>query len=156
MKRLLSTLSVTATLLVAPVVHASHDYPQQIRDKYKLGYCPDCTLCHATPECGNGAVTTDFGLSLMGYGAKGRDPVSLDKALDADRAERWDSDGDGVPDIDELVLGTDPSGPSLGRVAGAKYGCSVAGRSSSEGGSLVFAIFSCVALLRRARRAPHE
>ena len=152
MKRLLSILSMTAALVVAPTVHASHDYPTQIRDKYKLGYCPDCTLCHATPECGNGTVVTDFGLSLVGFGSKGRDPASLDRALDADRAQRWDSDGDGVPDIDELAVGTDPSGPALGRVAGAKYGCSIAGQSRCFDASLAFAILSCAALLCRARR----
>jgi len=153
MKRLLSTATVMATMLLAMASRASHDYPTQIRDKYTLGYCPDCTLCHATNQCGSGTVVTDFGLSLVGFGAKGRDPVSLDQALDTDRAREWDSDGDGVPDVDELVEGTDPSGPSLGRVTAAKYGCAIAPHGAGPRGA-VFMLASCLLLhlRRRSRR----
>ena len=153
MHRILSTLSMIAALLVAPALRASHDYPQQIRDKYKLGYCPDCTLCHATPQCGNGTVVTDFGLSLVGFGSKGRDPISLDAALDADRAKQWDSDGDGVPDIEELIEGTDPSGPALGHFAAAKHGCALAKGGERGDAWLVFAILSSVVLAGRRRHA---
>jgi hypothetical protein len=155
MKRLLSTAVAMTTLLFAAASWASHDYPTQIRDRLKLGYCPDCTLCHATPECGDGTVVTDFGLSLMGFGSKGSDPASLDRALDVDRARQWDSDGDGVPDIDELARGTDPSGPSLGRFAGAKYGCTVS--SQGRGTSAAFFVIAiALGFLQAMRRRPHR
>jgi hypothetical protein len=135
--------------------HASHDYPRQIHDKYSLGYTPDCTMCHATNTCGSGTVVTDFGLALIAFGAKGSDPVSLDTALDVDDERAWDSDGDGIPDIEEVVQGTDPSGPALGRVAGPKHGCSMTGAAApfdAPAGWAIACIFA-FALTRRRKVA---
>jgi len=55
----------------------------------------------------------------------GSDPASLQRALRRNAARAWDSDGDGVPDIEELVYGTDPSSAALSSGPPLMHGCSV-------------------------------
>jgi hypothetical protein len=152
MKRISILGTFFACALAAGAARASHDYPRQIHDKFALGYTPECTMCHATNACGSGTVVTDFGLSIVAFGARGSDPVSLDRALDADRSRGWDSDGDGVADVDEIVQGTDPSGPALGRVAGPKHGCSVTGKRTPFDMASAAAIAGVLASMLARRR----
>ncbi len=154
MKRRFIGAIVLFSLLTAAGAHASHDYPRQIHDKYSLGYTPECTMCHATNECGTGTVVTDFGLALIAFGAKGKDAASLDDALDADSIRHWDSDGDGMADIDEVAHGTDPSGPALGRVAGPKHGCALSRGAAPRGAFVAMALVGLISsLLARRRRS---
>lgn len=151
------TLALASALgLVAGVCAASDNYPFEIQKKLGIDQ-PDCTLCHRDDKGGTGTVVTLFGVSLEGFGAVGKNPSSLDNALDEDAASNCDSDGDGVPDIAELMAGTDPSdGP--GGVCGApapKHGCdaSIAGRApggrwAAHAVLLVAGLF----VFRRARR----
>ena len=52
---------------------------------------------------------------MMSRGLVAQNLASLDTALDALAAEHTDSDGDGVPDIDELRTGSDPTWPAEAR-----------------------------------------
>jgi hypothetical protein len=92
----------------AGAAHATQNFPPAIRRELGLSYTPDCSLCHVGAQR-VGTVRTPFGTSMRARGLVFYDESSLRTALSALRAERTDSDGDGVGDIDELVAGTDPN-----------------------------------------------
>jgi len=131
--------------------HASSIYPPEIRNHLSLSYTPDCSLCHANGQTGFGTVTTPFGTSMRSRGLVAQNIASLDTALDALAAERKDSDGDGVPDIDELKAGTNPNVAGGGDVPPPSYGCfDVSGQTGSPLALLPVALGL---LLLRVRRA---
>ena len=111
------------TVLAGGLAHASSIYPPEVRAHLSLSYTPACTLCHNVPTGGYGTVTTPFGKSMMSRGLVAQNIGALDTALDALTAEKTDSDGDGVPDIDELKAGTDPNVAGGGAVPPPTYGC---------------------------------
>ena len=141
---------VVATLLAGGLAHASSNYPAEIRAHLGLSYTPDCTLCHNVPSGGYGTVTTPFGTSMRARGLVAQNVQSLDTALDALAAEKTDSDGDGVPDIDELKAGTNPNS-SGGAVPPPTYGCfDVSGQPGSPLALLPVALALVLLRLRRA------
>jgi hypothetical protein len=111
------------TLLAAGLARASSIYPGEIKSYLGLSYTPDCSLCHANGQTGYGTVTTPFGTSMRARGLTAQNVASLHTALDALAAEKTDSDGDGVPDIDELKAGTNPNSAGGGVVPPPTYGC---------------------------------
>ncbi len=123
-----ATTAVAAALSLFPPgrgAEASPTYPELVRDTLALGATPTCLLCHDSLQGGAGTVVTPFGRSMQGFGLVREDPGSLAQALATMRARHEDSDGDGIPDLDELALGGDPNdGP--GRGAGdepLQHGC---------------------------------
>ena len=119
MRRLVLAIAV----VVGGLAHGSSIYPPEVRAHLSLSYTPACTLCHETESGGFGTVTTPFGRSMMARGLVAQNLGSLDTALDALAAEHTDSDGDGVPDIDELKAGSDPNVAGGGSVTPPSYGC---------------------------------
>jgi uncharacterized protein (TIGR03382 family) len=159
--------------LLAPASsRATPNFPGAIQRELQLARAPDCSLCHVGPQQ-VGTVNTPFGRSMRSRGLVFYDEASLRRALSALRAERIDSDGDGTPDIDELVAGGDPNAPSGGGGGGEPgdggtggggggggqepvppaptYGCGAAG---SAGTFLLLALLLPVLLRRRRRPAP--
>lgn len=95
------------------VCQATTTFPTEVRDRLALASTPDCGLCHTTGASGGrGTVNTPFGVSVREHGARAYDAPALRTALDALRDAGTDSDGDGVPDIEELENGRDPNAPS--------------------------------------------
>jgi len=144
-----------AVLLLAVLgggaAHASSIYPPEIRNHLSLSYTPDCSICHANGQTGFGTVTTPFGMSMRSRGLVAQNIGSLDTALDALAAERKDSDGDGVPDIDELRAGTNPNLAGGGDIPPPSYGCFDV--SGQPGSPLALVPVVLALLLLRARRA---
>jgi hypothetical protein len=155
MNRLRTLALASAVALVARASHASQDYPSVIADKLMVP-APDCTLCHRDNNGGTGTVVTQFGLSMMAFGAMGKNPASLEQALDADSASGCDSDGDGLPDIPELMAGTDPSDGPGGTCGapGPKHGCgaTIGRRETGRQFGASLTLFAAALLAYGARR----
>ncbi len=109
---------------------ASSDYPAVI--KTQLGLSTDhprmCRLCHTSDLGGSGTITQPFGKALQARGLASENAELLKTALAQLEADKVDSDGDGVTDIDELKALTDPNKVSTGggedeELPPLKFGC---------------------------------
>jgi hypothetical protein len=100
---------VLASLISTPAF-ASATFPPTIQADLGLASPPPCTLCHRNDLGGAGTVVSPFGRTLVNhFGLTSTNTDGLKGALAGDDAQHLDSDGDGVPDIDELRAGSDPN-----------------------------------------------
>ncbi len=156
-QRLVVTLGVLALASFARTARATPDFPGVIQQDVGSADPPACTICHNTPLGGFGTVTTAFGVYMRSRGLVAGDEASLRSALAAARAEKHDSNGDAISDIDALKGGKDPNA-----VVGTEgeppeaYGC--IGRVATRGSGPSDAWLALPALavlgLARRRRAP--
>jgi hypothetical protein len=125
-------LILLVALTAAPAA-ASPTFPAEIASH--LGApTPPCTICHqGTP--GLGTATTAFATAMKARGLVPQNLASLDTALDALAAENHDSNGNGVPDVQELKDGADPN-------------------ATGGGGSSVTPTYGCVGSVAPARPGP--
>lgn len=117
-------------------------------------YQPPCSLCHSRGSTGPGTAQTPFALSMKARGLDPNNTNSVAPALDAMQRDNVDSDGDGVPDIQEIEDDTDPNTPanvSLTGETGPQAGCG--GQSANHGsrtsGAMGLLLFTALGLLRR-------
>ena len=132
---------------------ASTNYPVVVQSHLSLSAPPrqSCGLCHTNGVTGSGTVNTPVGKALKARGMVSGNEGSLRAALDALARDGVDSDGDGVPDIEELKAGTDPNvaGTDTTSTATPKYGCGAEAVPGLEALALgVWLVFS-----HRRRRA---
>ena len=153
--RMILPAGAVAALLVARSAHATPDFPGVVASFVGTSVLPACTICHNNPNGGLGTATTVFGTYMRSRGVIPYDEDSLRNALAAAAAEKHDSNGDGVTDIDALKQGLDPNGTQ--GVPPLEYGC--LGRIAKRGdGGAMQAIGAAIAiafagLMRRKRRA---
>jgi hypothetical protein len=86
--------SLLACCVVAPVAHASREFPSRVAGTLTLPLEPACALCHTRADAGF-ATGTLFQQALASRGFRRRDAASLDVALLRLEADGIDSDGDG-------------------------------------------------------------
>lgn len=164
-RRWLSVAFAAAASVGAGDARATPEYPLVIDTTFGTE-CPQltrCLICHTTARGGQSTARQPFAETLGRYGlSRGRDSAALQAALMA-LPDTTDSDGDGDPDLQELMVCGNPSGEDLG--SGPQYGCDGAQlvpRSASDVGfgfaALVAAGFIARwrAPSRRARRNTRE
>ncbi len=159
MRAILSVGVAFAVALSPGRAGATSDLPRDIQRDLGLHYLPPCSLCHDRGKTGPGTVITPFGWSMRGAGLKPRDATSLANALATLRANGTDSDGDGIPDVQELVAGTDPnSAASVPEVQPEPgYGCGgqpPVPRGASATAAPFMVACALLAARRRGRRNP--
>ena len=150
----LGVVAWALTMIWASPAGAVPQFPRDIRSDLALTYDPPCRLCHIQGTTGAGTVATPFGLSMLEHGLT-EDHSTLSSALAALRADNVDSDGDGVPDITELMANTDPNTPVDAPLSqqGPTYGCSTSGTNGPNLAACVaLAIVIAGAALGRRRR----
>lgn len=156
MSRHFSFIAAAAFALVSfgfsNVAHASDEFPLVIAEVVGAAEPPPCTICHATLAGGTGTVVKPFGRHMRERRLTENDIDSLKNALAAIQGERYDTDGDGIPDYDELKAGTDPNGNLNTDVAPVAYGCARMSPSpSSESQPVIFLTALAAAALLRGR-----
>jgi hypothetical protein len=166
-----------AAALTSRVAAASQSYPHQIATTLGLAKDPPCTICHRDLNGGLNTVTKPFGQAMQGFGLRSGDPASLAAAIQKSEQAKADSDGDGVPDVEELEQGKDPNDPSdepmAASDAGAdassvtitmlvipepEHGCSIASHRRRRFGEVAcggLLLLVASAFGRRRRRASH-
>jgi hypothetical protein len=111
---------------VAGTAHATPNFPSAVQRDLSAMSRPACIVCHNNPSGGLGTVTTGFGTYMRSRGLVAFDEGSLQTAIDAARAEKHDSNGDGIDDLAALTEGLDPNAASGDRGASRQppgYGC---------------------------------
>ncbi len=144
-----------AVVLAAGPSMATPNFPGALQAHIGASATPPCSTCHEGGRTGRGTVNTPFGRAMRAHGLVEFNEASLVSALDQLAAEKVDSNGNGVSDIDELRAGGDPNPAAIaGNDDLPVYGC--AGRVSSvpsRGGAVPFALLAAVvAVVRRQRR----
>lgn len=162
--------TLAAALLSAPEAKADPGLPAYLERTYALSCTPECTLCHKDNNGGannardavrrNGTVGAGFIPTLLNIGQiVAIDPNTWPAAFGRVEQARYDTDQDGIPDIDELRNETDPMDGSEGASIcgkGPTYGCVRVARGSSVDGVAALVsgavLFAGIALLRRRKR----
>jgi hypothetical protein len=132
---------------------ASENYPAII-DRQKGVECPRpltrCLICHDSAAGGEGSANRPFALALkndygLSGGKEGRELAMAIEQLPDD----VDTDGDGVPDQEELSLCMNPSGGELSE--GPGFGCQLERFGAGSPLPWLAALMMAVAVRRRAR-----
>lgn len=142
---LATSLLVSTTTLVA---HAMPTFPEQIQAHLQLASPPSCNLCHGSVT-GGGPVSQPFGQAMLAAGLNVTGGSTLTEALDQLDAEKTDSNGDNIPDIDGLRAGQEPT---AGKPP-VEYGCVMRGGASSHRmGYVPYGVLASMLLLRSLQR----
>ena len=158
--RLLSWLAAGASVaLLALPARATPEYPV-VLDNFFDTDCPQltrCLICHTSARGGQATAVQPFAQTLKMYGLnRGRDGQLLQNAL-MRLPDLTDSDEDGTPDKEELLVCGNPSGEDLG--GGPEYGCDGARLAPKHAGEDVplglFALLAAAAIVQR-RRGPAQ
>ena len=138
-----------------------------IPDLASLKTCQDsnerirpCSLCHLGGKTSGATVFTPFAWGMRARGMTGgggdrtaqamNDP-SVQTAILQMKADGVDSDGDGTPDWQEIVDGTDPNEPGTASdIQDPQLGCAVGGRRTAGGLGAALTL-AALALARRRR-----
>ncbi|MBN1209691.1 MAG: hypothetical protein JXB05_32885 [Myxococcaceae bacterium] len=140
---------------------ATPNFPAAVRAELGLAQEPACAVCHRGAPA-SGSATTPFASALRERGMTPYDERALRSSLQSLSAAQVDGDGDGAPDVSELVAGTDPNQPEPGvgpePTPGSElpgppllpeptYGC-----GASAGGPLLLAGLGALLAFARGRR----
>lgn len=140
-----------AVLGWAPVAGAREQFPGILAGQLNAPQDPPCSVCHLGGKTSGATVFTPFAWSMRAHGLGGSE-ASVATAIQGVKADGVDSDGDGVPDWQEIVAGTNPNAPGTGLEGpDPQLGCQIASGGPS-GGALALGIAALVWRRRRRRR----
>ncbi|HLK94013.1 MAG TPA: thrombospondin type 3 repeat-containing protein [Polyangia bacterium] len=112
---------------------------------------PPCSDCHLGGKTGGATPFTAFAWGMRARGMSGS-VESVKTAIAQMKIDGVDSDGDGTPDWQEIIDGTDPNEPgTASNIQDPQLGCAVGGRRAAGGIGAALAL-AALALVRRGRR----
>lgn len=154
-----ASAALLGAMLWAPRAAASPDYPDVLQRELDMPCVPQCTLCHTSNPGRAGTARKDFVAALVVFDRQPEAiPGKLQKLEEADPPV--DTDGDGMPDIDELRAGRDPNVDGEGDICAVdlRYGCGARfepeGSVSRVGAVAALALLGVGLLARRRRMRP--
>jgi len=154
---LVITVALLALAITPGVARATPNFPPAIQSALGAVSAPDCSVCHVG-RTGRGTVNSAFGSAMRSRGLVAYDEASLRRALQAMEAEKIDSDGDAILDVDALRAGKSPNPAGADGIdiepEAPAYGCvgRVAPIRSPRGVPLALAaLFASFIVTRRSR-----
>jgi MYXO-CTERM domain-containing protein len=138
---------VALALGAASSARATPNFPGAIQSELNLAREPNCNLCHVGVEA-RGTVNTPFGGAMRQRGMQAYDEGLLLDALTLLREQGVDSDGDGQPDVEELLAGGDPNQVAEELPPEPSFGC-----AASSGGPAGWMLLVALGALRARRPA---
>ena len=156
----LSRLVFLGVLLSTATAAASPKFSDRLADTLDLPCPPTCLLCHTEAKGGAATANTKFGITLRRAGLECCSISEFDDIIDELADAETDSDGDGIPDIEELRDGTDPNKKSkTAEIDCAPQpvsdGCTSTGTASASSALSLVIGLSVLSLARRRRAKAH-
>jgi hypothetical protein len=150
-----STLAFALLGLVwSSIAHAEREFPAVIQADLELSYEVPCSVCHLKESTGAATARTPFALALKARDFT--DEGSLSSALARLKADNFDTDGDGVSDVEELKVGTDPNSAANANLIDAQepgYGCGGSAPHGRNVGQAALGVAALTWLLARRLRS---
>ena len=151
MKRAFCLCAGIALVVLAPAAHAREEFPGLIARELNAPKDPPCSICHLGGKISGATVFTPFAWTMRAHGLSGS-ASSVQSAIKGVMTDEVDSDGDGVPDWQEIVNGTDPNAPGTATdIQDPQLGCEVGGGTTRRG-ALTSSAVLLVWIIRRRRR----
>lgn len=111
-------------------------------------HVPPCSVCHLGGKTSAATIFTPFAWAMRVRGL-GSSQASVDSAIIQVQSDGVDSDGDGVPDAQEIIDGTDPNNAGGATdLQDPQLGCDLGGGARS-GTAAAFLALAAFALVRR-------
>ncbi len=149
-------LALLAVVAVPAPAAAKPRFPCDLLDALSQTCPPDtnlqppCSDCHLGGKTGGATPFTPFAWGMRARGMSGSDQ-SVRTAILQMKADGVDSDGDGIPDWQEIIDGTDPNQPGIASdIQDPQLGCAVGGRRAAGRLGLALAL-GALAFIRRRR-----
>jgi len=151
MRRWVFVFVAAALVPAGTAAQAREEFPVLIARQLGAPHDPACSVCHLGGKTSGATVVTLFAWSMRAHGLGGS-PSSVDTAIQGVKADDVDSDGDGAPDWQEIVAGTDPNAPGTAAdFSDPQLGCRMAPGRPGWGSAAALAA-GLVCFLRRRRR----
>jgi hypothetical protein len=151
MSRAFSLCAAAAFVAWAHAAQAREQFPGVIAAELNAPQAPPCSVCHLGGKTSGATVFTPFAWTMRAHGLSSS-ISSVQSAIEGVKADNVDSDGDGVPDWQEIVAGTDPNAPGTAKdIQDPQLGCRVGGASSGRAGAWAASAILLVSLIRRRR-----
>ena len=144
------TWVMVAWMASAGAAWGHDEFPGIIARELNAPHDPACSVCHLGGKTSGATVSTLFAWSMRARGLSGS-PASVATAIHQVQVDGVDSDGDGVPDAQEIIDGTNPNTPGTATdIPDPQLGCGLGpGRPAGPGAALV--LVALVWLIRKRR-----
>ena len=152
MSRALAVCAGVALVALTHAAQAKEQFRDAITSELHLRQTPPCSICHLGGKTSGATVFTPFAWTMRAHGMSDS-TSSVRTAIRAVETDKVDSDGDGVPDTQEIIDGTDPNAPGTATdIQDPQLGCRLGGGAGGRGataGSTILLVW----LIRRRRRS---
>lgn len=152
MDRTIALSAGLALLALAATAEAREEFPGLIAEQLQAPQNPPCGVCHEGGKIGSAAtVFTPFAWTMRAHGL-GDSGSSVRTAAQGVKDDGVDSDGDGTPDWQEIVDGTDPNAPGTAMYSqDPQLGCQMGHGSTGPSAAGWLAALLGIMLRRRRR-----